>query len=118
VVVLVLALVVVLLVHDEFTVVVVIVAKVSRSATRVKLPRPERYLVSRWPAGTLGGGAPRRGALALVWHGRDRHAPGVEVPASSRQARIRPWHRPILLPELTRELDADVPSYPRLLAGL
>jgi hypothetical protein len=34
---------------------------------------------------------------ALAWHGRDRYASGIEVPASSRQARIRPWHWPVLL---------------------
>jgi hypothetical protein len=90
---------VVVVVHDELAVEVVDVAEVSSSAARVELPRPERDLVVRvervrWIFSQVGR---QDGSVAhlvtalsaIAWHGRDRHAPGVEVLASSRQARIQ-----------------------------
>jgi hypothetical protein len=59
-----------------------------------------------------------RRSRPLASHGRDRHTPVVEVPASSRQARIRPWHMSVLLLKPAPDVDANVPSYPRLLARL
>lgn len=93
--VIVLALVVVVAVHGELVVEVVDVADVSLSATRVKLPRPERdpvvgverlrRIFSKF--GLQDGSTVAHLVMALsalAWHGRDRHACGVEVPASSR----------------------------------
>jgi hypothetical protein len=90
---------IIIVVHGELAVEVVDVAEVSRSAARVELPRPEQDLVVgvervRWIFSQVGrqdGSAAHlvMALSALTWHGRDRHAPGVEVPASSRQARIQ-----------------------------
>jgi hypothetical protein len=115
------------LVHDELAVEAVDVAEVSRSA-HAELPRPERDPVVGVESvrrifsqiGRQDGLAAAHlitALLALAWHGRDQHVPGVQVPAPSRQAYIRPWHRRVLLPEEACEFDVNVPSYPQLLVG-
>ncbi|KAK1686179.1 hypothetical protein QYE76_047027 [Lolium multiflorum] len=121
-------LVVLLFFHGDLAVEVLEVAEIASAAACVELPRPERDpVVGVERVGRIFSeiGQQDRSVTAhlvpalldLARQAADRHTPGVDVPTSSRQVCIRPWHRPVFLRKTARELDVDVPPDPWLLTG-